>query len=77
MISEIPYYLIGDETFALDVNLMKPYLHRTAAGDEKAFNYHLSKARRIVENSFGIMYARFRVLLRTLGLDVAQCIVHV
>lgn len=77
MISEIPYYLIGDETFALDVNLMKPYPHRTAAGDEKAFNYHLSKARRIVENSFGIMCARFRVLLRTLGLDVAQCIVHV
>ena len=66
----MPYFLIGDEAFALDVNLMKPFPHRSAMGDEKVFNYRLSRARRIVENAFGVMCHRFRVLLRTLELDI-------
>ena len=61
---------LGDDAFALDTNLMKPYPHRTAMGDEKIINYWLSLARRIIENAFGILCARFYVLLRTLELDV-------
>ncbi|XP_028408828.1 protein ANTAGONIST OF LIKE HETEROCHROMATIN PROTEIN 1-like [Dendronephthya gigantea] len=72
--TEIPYFLLGDEAFALDQNLMKPYPHRSANGDEKVFNYRLSRARRIVENAFGILSARFRVLLKTLELDVTNVI---
>ena len=70
LITQVPYFLIGDEAFALDVNLMKPFPHRSAMGDEKVFNYRLSRARRIVENAFGVMCHRFRVLLRTLELDI-------
>lgn len=72
--TNIPYFLLGDEAFALDFNLMKPYPHRSALGDEKGFNYRLSRARRIIENAFGILCARFRVLLRTLELGVQNVI---
>ena len=72
--TEIPYFLLGDEAFALDQNLMKPYPHRSANGDEKVFNYRLSRARRIIENAFGILCARFRVLLKILELDVINVI---
>ena len=71
-VSDIPYFILGDETFALDQNLMKPYPHRTAIGDEKVFNYSLSRARRIVKNAFGILCARVRVLLRTMVLHVSN-----
>ena len=71
-ISPIPYFLLGDDAFSLDINLMKPFPHRTAIGDEKVFNYRLSRARRIVENAFGLSCARFRILLRTIELDVAN-----
>ena len=58
----IPYFLLGDDAFALDENLMKPYAHWTAIRH--------SRAGHIVENPFGILCARFRVLLRPLELDV-------
>ena len=72
LITQVPYFLIGDEAFALDVNLMKPFPDRSAMGNEKVFNYRLSRARRIVENGFDAMCNRFRVLFRTLGSAVAE-----
>lgn len=67
---DVPYFLLGDDAFALNIHLMRPYPHRTAMDDEKVYNYHHSTGRRKVENVFGILYTQFRVLLRTLELDV-------
>ena len=71
---QVSYYLLGDEAFALDLNIMKPYPHRSAIGNEKVYSYRLSRARLVVENAFGILCARFRVLLQTLRLDVSNVV---
>lgn len=58
---DISPFLIGDSAFRLSRFLMKPYPFSTAASEEeKLFNYNLSKCRRVVENAFGHLKARFR-----------------
>jgi hypothetical protein len=64
----MPYFLVGDDAFALESWMMKPYATHHLEEDERIFNYRLSRARRIVENAFGILANRFRVLLSTIQL---------
>ena len=63
---KVPYVFVADEAFSLMLNLMRPYPGRQLPPNERIFNYRLSRARRIVENAFGIMAARFRVFCRPL-----------
>lgn len=65
----VPYVLVGDDAFAMKPNLLKPYSGRNLVGLNRIFNYRLSRARRIIENVFGIMSARFRVLRQPINLD--------
>lgn len=59
----VPYIFVADSAFALSENIMKPYAGNHNKGSkERIFNYRLSRARRIVENVFGILSAVFRVL---------------
>jgi len=57
----VPYVLVADDAFPLTPCIMKPYAHRGQNQQQRIFNYRLSRARRTVENAFGILSARFRV----------------
>ena len=63
---DVPYFFVGDDAFALRETMMKPYSKRNLNDDERIFNYRLSRARRVVENAFGILANRFQVLLTTM-----------
>lgn len=57
------------DAFPLKTNLMKPYPGTQAANSAKRiYNYRLSRARRCVENAFGVMCARWRVLRNRMSL---------
>ncbi|KAE8738274.1 hypothetical protein FOCC_FOCC016250, partial [Frankliniella occidentalis] len=60
LMTPLPYVFIGDNAFALDTHLIVPF-ESSSKPEEVVFNYRLSRARRVVENAFGILAARFRV----------------
>lgn len=66
----MPYAFVGDEAYPLRNDLLKPYLHRRLQPEQRIFNYRLSRARRVVENAFGILANRFRVFHTTICLDL-------
>lgn len=64
--SHIPYVFLGDDAFPSGNHLVKPFKGDSLPPEEVVYNYRLSRARRVVENSFGILAARFRVLRKSI-----------
>lgn len=68
-VTQIPYVIVADDAFPLKPYLMKPYGQRSMTMKQRIFNYRLSRARRIVENAFGILANRFRVFMTPIALQ--------
>lgn len=60
--TQAPYVFLGDSAFAINKHFMKPFSLKNITHEKRIFNYRLSRARRVTENAFGILAARFRVL---------------
>ena len=81
---QTPYFIIGNEIFPLKLWLMKPYGSRGLTTQQQVFTYRLSCARRTIENSFGILSARWSMFHQVIRADVhtvdmlvkATCYLH-
>ena len=73
---KIPYYLLGDEIFPLESWLMRPYPGNQPE-QEQIFNYRHSRARLTIENSFGILVARWRIFTRPIIASVDNIISYI
>lgn len=75
----LPYVLVGDEAFKLSTHLMKPYSRNDATVNNKKaiFNYRLSRARKVSENSFALVSQVFRVFYSPIAVnpEVTDCLI--
>ena len=73
----LPYVIMGDDIFPLKEWLIEPYPGRNLNEIQQIFNYRLSWARRVIENCFGILCARWKIFRRPIkaGMHLIQNIV--
>lgn len=79
-----PFVFVADNAFPLCRNLMKPFAGKQLPYNESVFNYRLSRARRVIENSFGILTTRWRLFRRPIiakpenvvEMVKAACVLH-
>ncbi|KAL2077931.1 hypothetical protein ACEWY4_025616 [Coilia grayii] len=80
----MPFVFVGDEAFPLRRNLMRPFPGSHAPGEQRVYNYRLSRARLVVECAFGILSSQWRLYRRVMGVSPttaetcvkATCILH-
>lgn len=85
-IEKLPFTIIGDEAFPLKTYLLRPYPGPQMYADDtkKKFNDRLSRARKVVEDTFGQLTQKFRIYSRRIKIlpqnadkiIMTTCILH-
>lgn len=74
----VSYLLVADDAFGLSTRIMKPYVTDLNRGSPKrVFNYRLSRARRIVENGFGLLAAVFRIFRKPIEIRNQSTVIDI
>ena len=66
---DFPYFFLGDDAFPLRQHMMKPFPLRDLPREQRIYNYRISRGRRVIENTFGIMAQKWQIFLSCM----AQC----
>lgn len=68
----LPYVFLKDEVFALRENFLKPFRQGELNIERKIYNYRVSRARRVIENVFGILANRFHIFHTSMNISLEQ-----
>lgn len=61
----LPFVLVEDQAFVLSSYLQRPYPESNSMTiEKKIYNYRCSRARQVIENTFGIWSERWRILCK-------------
>lgn len=73
----MPYMFVADEAFSLSKHIMRPYTGKVLGDTKRIFNYRLSRARRNVESTFGILANKWKIFHKAINanLDFAKVII--
>jgi len=64
---------VGEEAFALSEHVLLPYPNKKSTFLKRIYNYRLSRARRIVECTFGILANKWRIFHRPINVKPDFC----
>jgi hypothetical protein len=67
------FVLVGDEAFILSEQVLRPYPNRNLTFLKRVCNYRLSRARRMVECTFGILANKWRIFHRAIDIKPDFC----
>lgn len=74
----VPHVFVGNEGFKLQTYLMRPFPRKAIVEnlEKKIYNKRYCRARRVIENAFGILAQKWRVFFRPIECDI-ETAVHV
>lgn len=67
--STFPYFIIADAAFPLKNQIQKPYGGRNLDDVKTSYNTKLNSVRKVIENAFGILVKRWRLLMKPIEAD--------
>lgn len=79
----MPYIFVGETDFLIE-NIMRPYPKDQLTPEKKVFNYRFFRAKQVADNAFGMLYERFGIFHKDIGIKeedlnsvvMACCMLH-
>ncbi|XP_039961303.1 uncharacterized protein LOC120775272 [Bactrocera tryoni] len=73
VIPSFPHYFAGDYSFPLLNNVMRPFPGLELSKRRQIFNYRLSRGHQVIENTLGIIAARWHIFKKPITAKSTEC----